>query len=133
MLKSKLCGLAIASMIGCVSLSPMTVLAAETTSESVTLSERNKEQRDNKSSFDEIMKAANEKWATLTNKQKTEVYNLLEKEMKAEIKLLDKLVDLDVLKKEDVAVLETRMREKLDELRKSGEFPLVRPKPNNKK
>ena len=132
MLKSKLCGFAIASMIGCVSISPMTVLAAETNSESVTLSENNKNQKDNKSAFEEIMKDANEKWNSLTNKQKAEVYSLLENEMKAEIKLMDKLVDLGVMKKEDVANFKTHMQERLDELKKTGEFPLSRPKRTKK-
>ena len=134
MLKSKLCGLAIAFTIGCLSYSPMAVLAADTNSESITLSENSQNQQNERASFDDMLKEASEKWDTLTDKQKAQVYSLLEKEMKAEIKMMDKLADLGVIKKEDAALLKTLMEEKLAEIRKNGEFPLARPKrtKNNK-
>ncbi len=127
MLKAKLCSLAIACLIGCTSMSPISVLASETNSESVTLSEKNKDQKDKKSAFDDALKKASDKWDSLTEKQKAEVYALLENEMKAEIKLMDKLVELGVIEKEDANSIKVRMQDKLNELKKSGGFPLSRP------
>lgn len=127
MLKSKLFGFAAACLIGCAAFSPVSVLASETNSESVTLSERGKDQKDKKSDFDDALQKANDKWNSLTEKQKAEVYALLETEMKDEIRLMDKLVELGVLEKADASAIKKRMQEKLDELKKSGGFPLSRP------
>ncbi len=132
MLKLKLFGFAIAGMIGCMSLLPVNALASETNSETVTLSENNKDQKDKKPAFEDTLQKAIDKWATLTDKQKAEVYALLEKEMKAEFKLLNKLVDFGVLEKSDAKAICSRMQEKLDELRKSGEFPLAKPRHERK-
>lgn len=131
MFKKKLCGFAIACMMGLVGMSPVNVFAAEANSEtSATISE--KDQKDKKSNFEDTMKAANEKWNTLTEKQKAEVYTLLEDEMKAEFKLMDKLVELGVIGKEDATFIKSRMQQKFDELKKTGEFPLARPKREKK-
>lgn len=132
MFKSKICGFAIAFMIGCVSISPVNAYAAETNSESVTLSENNKDQKDQRTAFEDVLNKANEKWSTLTDKQKAEVYALLEKEMKAEFKLMDKLVEFGVFQKEDAAYIKTRMNEKLNEIKQNGVFPLAMPKRNKK-
>ncbi len=126
MIRSKLCGVAMASIIGCFSMSPISVVAAETNTETVTLSESNRE--NTQTSFDETMKDASEKWNSLNDRQKAEVYSLLEKEIKAEVKLMDKLVDLGIMNKEDASMLKARMQERFNELKKNGEFPLSRPK-----
>ena len=132
MLKSKLFGLAIASMVGWLYMSPIDAQASETNSESVTLSESSKDQRDTKPpQYEDSLQKAIDKWSTLTNRQKAEVYALLEKEMKAEIKLVNKLVDLGVLDESDANAITTRMQDKLAELKKSGEFPLSRPRHNH--
>lgn len=130
MFKTKLCGFAIAFMIGCVGFNPVSVSAADTNSGSVTLSEKDKDQKDQRAAFEESVKKANDKWNTLTDKQKSEVYALLENEMNAEVKLIDKLVDLGIFSKEDATTIKTRMQGKLNELKKTGEFPLSRPKRN---
>jgi len=52
--------------------------------------------------------------------------------MKSEIKLMEKLVDLGIISKEDASKIITRMQEKLNELKKSGGFPLARPKQEKK-
>lgn len=132
MLKSKLFGFAAACMIGCIAISPISVLASETNSGSVTLSENDKDQKGKKPAFDDALKKANEKWNTLTDKQKAEVYTLLEDEMKAEFKLMDRLVDLGVIEQADASAIKTRMQKKLDELKKNGGFPLSRPKRERK-
>lgn len=132
MFKTKICGLAIALMIGCVGINPVNVSAADTNSGSVTLSEKDKDQKDQRAAFEEAIRKADEKWNTLTEKQKTEVYALMENEMNAEIKLIDKLVEFGVFSKEDAASIKTRMQQKLNELKTNGEFPLSRPKRNKK-
>lgn len=133
MFKTKLFGLSIALMIGCLGISPVNVLAAETNSESVTLSEKEKEPKDKKAAFDDSMKKASEKWNSLTDQQKNEVYTLIEDEMKAEIKLMDKLVELGLLKKEDATLLKSRMQERFTELKKNGEFPFQKKQHKNQK
>jgi hypothetical protein len=128
MYKAKLCSFAIACMVGLVGISPMTTFAAETNTESATLSETDKDQKDKKAAFEEKMIQASEKWDSLTMKQKEEVYSLLENEMKAEIKLMNKLVTLGVMQKEDVEVFKAHMLETFSKVKESGEFPLLRQK-----
>jgi len=132
MLRTKLYGLTIACTIGCVGLNPVDVSAAETNTATVTLSENNQGQNDKRAAFEEAIKKANEKWNTLSVKQKGEVYALLEDEMKAEMKLMNKLVELGVIEKDDASFIKARMQEKLDEIKKNGEFPLSRPKRERK-
>lgn len=132
MYKAKLCSFAIAGLMGFVSLSPIYAYAAETNTESVTLSEKDKDQKDKKAAFEEAMKKATEKWNTLTEKQKAEVYVLIENEMKAEIKLIDKLVEFDIISKEDATTFKARMMEKFKKLKDSGEFPLTKQKETKK-
>jgi len=128
MLKAKLGSFAIACMLGCTSLSPVYAFAAETNTESITLSENTQTQSDKKAAFDEMMKKATEKWNSLSAKQKTEVYSLIENEMKSEIKLMDKFVELGIIKKEDATAFKARLMERFSKLKESGEFPLARPK-----
>jgi len=46
--------------------------------------------------------------------------------MKAEMQLMDKLVELGVMEKNDVAALKSHMQERLNKLRASGQFPFVK-------
>lgn len=126
MYKAKLCSFAVACMIGSIGLSPMTVLASETNTESITLSERDKDQEKKRAAFEEAIKKANEKWNTLTKEQKSEIYGLIENEMKAEMKLIDKFVEFGVMQKTDADSFKIHMMEKLNRLKESGEFPLFR-------
>lgn len=126
MYKAKLFGFAAACILGLGSISPITVLAADTKTESVAVSEKDSNQKDNRAAFDEAMKKANEKWNALSKTQKDQVYTLVENEMKAEVQLFDKLAELGVMEKNDVAVIKTHMLERLNQLKASGEFPFVR-------
>lgn len=126
MLKAKLSSFAIACILGIMSIAPVYAYAAETDTKSITLSEKN--QKDKKAAFEEAMKKATEKWNTLTASQKADVYALIENEMKAEIKLMDKFVELGIISKEDATALKARMMERFSKLKESGEFPLARPK-----
>lgn len=132
MLKAKFCSFAIACIIGCSALSPVNAYAAETKTESVTLSESGSTQKDRKAAFDEAMKKATEKWNSLNERQKSEVYALIEDEMKSEIKLMDKLVELGIVSKGDASDFKARMMERFKKLKESGEFPLTRQKSGKK-
>ena len=124
MWKAKLLCFAAICMLGLGSINPGIALAADTQTESVNKS--HKERKDNRSYFEEIMKNANEKWNTLNNDQKAEIYDLVEKELKIEMQLLDKLVELGVMEKNDVALIKNNMQMRLDNLRATGQFPFVR-------
>lgn len=128
MLKAKLGSFAIACMIGCASLSPVYAFAAETKTESVTLSKDNQNQRDKKAAFEEAMKKATDQWNSLSDKQKNEVYTLIENEMKAEIQLIDKFAELGIVSKNDATAYKARLMERFSSMKQSGEFPLARPK-----
>jgi acyl-CoA reductase-like NAD-dependent aldehyde dehydrogenase len=128
--KGRLCSLAIAALIGFLSISPVTTYAAETNTESVTQSENDVIQQDKKA-FEEKIEKASEKWKTLSAKQKEAIYSLMEDEMKAESKLVDKLAELEVLQKEDAKSMKTHMQERFKKLKESGDFPFLRQKHNN--
>lgn len=94
--KAKLSSFAIAGVIGLASLNPITTLAAKTKTESTTQTEINtdgSETKDKKAEFDKKMKAARERWNSLSQTQKDEVYTLLENEINEHNKLLDRLVE----------------------------------------
>lgn len=126
MYKAKLLCFAVVCMLGLGSINPISVLAADIHRESVSVSESNNGRKDNRTSFDEVMKNANDKWNTLDNSQKEQVYELVEKELKVEMQLLDKLVDLGVMEKNNVALIKNNMQVRLNDLRSSGQFPFVR-------
>jgi len=126
MLKAKLCGFAIAGIIGCATFLPMSAYATETNKESVTLSENNNNHKERKAAFEESMKKANEKWNALTVNQKAEIYALIEEEMKAEMRLLDKLVEYEIISKEDASAVKGHLMSRFSEIKKSGEFPFMR-------
>lgn len=128
MYKAKLCSFAIACMIGSVSINPIATFAAETNTESVTRSETNTNQNDKKAAFEKKIKEANDKWMTLTEKQKEEVYVLIQNEMQIQNTLLDKLVELGVMQKEDAVNMKALMLENFNKVKESGAFPLFQQK-----
>lgn len=132
MSRVKVCSMAIACLVSIIGMSPISTFAAETDSESVTLTETDEIQQDKKEEQKDIFrdkkKEAREKWDTLSEKQKDEVYQLLEKNMKIQYEIMDKLVDLGVLHKEDVTVMKANMAERLERAKEKGEFPLFKEK-----
>jgi len=128
--KAKLCGFAMISAIGIASLGSITTVTAQTNTDSVTLTEN--KNRDKKAAFEKKMKAAEEKWNTLTQAQKDEVYALLMTEMEDESKVLDKLAELGVLETSDVDILKAFKIEMYNRLKESGEFPFSRNKGRKK-
>ncbi len=129
MFKPKLRGFTIACIMAFICISPGQALAAETSTESATLSEGNTQnQKDKIAAFEEAMKIATEKWNALTDTQRAEVYDLIEEEMKAEMKLIDKFVEFQILSKEDASAYKANMMSKFNQLKESGRFPLSRQK-----
>ncbi|QHQ62756.1 DUF2680 domain-containing protein [Anaerocolumna sedimenticola] len=125
--KGKLCGLALAGMIGFLSISPITTFAAETNTESVTQTDNLNKNKDRKA-IEEKLKKASEKWNTLSAKQKEEVYSLLEEEMKVESRLMDKLAEFGILEQNDAEAMKSRMQERYNRIKESGDFPFIRQK-----
>lgn len=124
MYKAKLLLFAVLCMLGLGSINPDRALAADTQNSTAGVCSKNG--RDRRTSFDEIMKEANDKWNALDSKQKEEIYALIEQELKIEMQLLDKLVDLGVMRENDVALMKHNMQMRLDNLRAGGEFPFIR-------
>lgn len=127
--KIKLCGLALAGLIYLAGSGSITVNAAETNTESATLSEVKKDKNSKDAAFDQKIKKAESVWQSLTKEQKEEIYTLLEAEMNDEARLLDKMVELNVLDKTDADRFKAFKVQKLKNLRESGEFPLMKKKP----
>lgn len=123
--KSRFQTFAIACLAGLLSLAPVTTVAAETKTESETQSETGKDTKQ-KAAFDEKMNTAVEKWNTLSEAQKDEIYNLLGNKTEAEIQAMQKLAEYGVLTKSDVEIFSSRMNNQLEKIKDSGDFPLFR-------
>jgi len=128
MLKAKLCSIAIAGIIGLSGISPLHIYAADAGNESVTLSESNTNHRNKKVAFEKKLKEASEKWMALNDEQKAEVYALLEEELQVKNRLVDKLVELEIMDSKDGENFKARMSDSYNKVKESGEFPIIRPK-----
>lgn len=128
MFNAKLCALAIACTVGFLGFSQKTAFAADNNTGSVTLSEKEKDQQDKRAEYEAKLNKAYDNWNSLTKKQKDEIYSLLESELKAEIKVMDKLAEYGVLEKEDATAIKVLMIENFNKARESHEFPFARPK-----
>lgn len=126
MTKAKLCSLALAGVIGIAGVTPMTATATETKTESTTQTENNYNHKSKRAEFEKKMKEAKEKWNTLSQGQKDEVYALLENGMNEESKILDKLVELGIFAQADADILKAFKMEKYNALKESGEFPFFK-------
>ena len=127
MLKTRLFGLVIATAVAIIGLSPVTALAVSTESQTLEMSDKDKDHKGNRALFEEKLNNAIKKWNTLTTEQKKDVYALLENEIKAQNRILDKLVDLGVMAKEDAAMLKAERMIRFSKLKESGDFPLMKP------
>lgn len=123
MMKAKLCSFAIAGAIGLLAISPVMPMASQTQTESTTLTEKKNDQKMKKADLEKKMKAAEEKWNTLTDEQKKEVYALLEAEIASENSVLEKLVELGVLDQADMEAVRSFQLEKFNKMRENGSFP----------
>ncbi len=132
MLKTRLFGFAIATAVAFTGISPVTALAAAADTKTVELSEKDKDHKGNRALFEEKMNNAIKKWNTLTTEQKKDVYALLENKIKAENRILDMLVDLEVMTKDDAAAMKAERMVRFAKLKESGEFPFMKPKGNKR-
>jgi DNA polymerase II large subunit len=128
MLKTRLFGFAIATAVAITGISPVTALAAATETETIEMSEKDKDHKGNRALIEEKMNNAIKKWNTLTTEQKYDVYALLENEIKAQNRIIDQLVKLEVIEKEDAAMLKAERMVRFSKLKESGDFPLMKPK-----
>lgn len=130
MYKAKLFGFAVVCTVALVGMNTDAVLAAETNSEVTGQSNVTKNQKDTNKVFEDKMNEASQKWKSLTDKQKTEIYSLIESDMQSQNKVMDKLVEFGVIKKDDADFLKSRMSENYNKVKSSGEFPFYRTKSN---
>jgi DNA polymerase II large subunit len=128
MLKARLFGFAIALAVVITGISPVTASAAAADTQTIQMSEKDKDHKGNRALFEEKMNNAIKKWNTLTTEQKKDVYALLEDEIKVQNRLLDKLVKLGVMTKEDAVMLKLERMDRFNKLKESGDFPLMKPK-----
>ncbi|MGF7145802.1 23S rRNA G2069 N7-methylase RlmK/C1962 C5-methylase RlmI [Anaerotaenia torta] len=128
MYKTRLFVLAAVVMAAMPGIHPVAAMASQAPEQTEQLPEKNKDRKANRALFEEKMNNAIKKWDTLTIDQKNEVYALVENEMTAQDKILDKLTDLGVMAKEDAVMIKTERMNRLNRIRESGEFPLMRPK-----
>ena len=126
MSKTRLFVLAVAVMTAMLGIHPVTAFAAKAPAQTEQSSEKDK--KGNRALFEEKMNNAIKKWDTLTADQKNQVYALMEYELAAQEKILDKLVDLGVVAKEDAAMMKTERMDRFKRIRENGEFPFMRPK-----
>ena len=122
----------IATAIGSIAFAPTKVLANDNTGVSVIVSEVNNK-KDTQASFDEKIKKANDAWKALTDKQRNEIYTMLEEEVNIELNVLNKLVEYGILEKLDADILSKHLLERFETIKKSEDFPLFRKSGNNRK
>lgn len=130
MWKGKLCCFVVACSLGLVGSSSMAVAAQEPESVTVILSDD--EQKADRAAMEKKMKEASEQWDALSYKQKEDVYYLVEEQLKSEFKIINKLVELKVIAKEDAVILKATMMAKFSKLKESGDFPLPKHKCNKR-
>ncbi len=128
MCNAKLCALAIACTVGFLGISSKTAFAAENNTEAVTLSEREKDQKDKRAAYEEKLAKAHDNWNALTKSQKAEIYSLLEAELNAELKVMDKLAEFGVLEREDADAIKFLMTDNFNKAKEKQEFPFARPR-----
>jgi uncharacterized protein YwqG len=126
MLKTRLFGIAVACAIAMFGLSPATSFAAETDTQTMTLSEKEDNHKGNRALFEEKVNKAIQKWDSLTAAQKDEVYTLLEDELKLQGKILNKLTTLGVIDKKDADMILSERTERMNKMRQSGGFPFYK-------
>jgi hypothetical protein len=70
------------------------------------------------------VEAAKEKWKSLTDSQKAEVYALMDDKADADIKIMEKYHELGIIDDGVLARFKDKMKDKIATIKDSGEFPL---------
>lgn len=63
------------------------------------------------------------RWDSLSKEQKTQVYDLKEKELHEKFTTIDKLVELGVTDESHATMQKKRMQDRFNEIKSNGEFP----------
>ena len=74
--------------------------------------------------FETRRKAWDDKWATLTNEQKNEIYALKDQIMDLQGKVADKYAEFGVISAEELAAQKERMTTRKSQMREKGEMPM---------
>lgn len=121
-MKQKLCLVALMLAFGLAIVQPTAVFATNTQTEKADPStSRN---NDSAERFNEAM----DKWNKLSDSQKQEVYSILENKHKADIAILDKLVELGIIEKADADAMKSGLDIMYKQMTEQGEFPIMRPR-----
>ena len=127
-LKSKLAGLAGTLILSALLFTGIGAAAAEPAAEPpVSQSEPaapdpNRDEK--RAKIREFREQVQEKWDTLSEAQKQEIYDLAEARMNADIGLMQKLAEAGFLDGDHVSERIDRMQERMKQLREAGECPL---------
>jgi hypothetical protein len=112
-------------MLGSLGIKSTSVFAAETNTVTVTPSETRENQPSNENAYEEKFRKANEKWNTLSQNQKNEVYSLMELRLNTDLKTIDKLAELGVIQKEDADQLKAYKLSEFQKVKQKGVLPLL--------
>lgn len=121
-MKQRLCLVALTLVLGLTIVQPTAVFATNTqTEQEDTTTSRNNDSADR-------YQQSVDKWNKLTDSQKQEVFSILANRQKADIALLDKLVELGVIEKADADSMKSGLNRMYKEMTEKGEFPIMRPR-----
>ncbi|MDP4163444.1 MAG: DUF2680 domain-containing protein [Bacillota bacterium] len=70
------------------------------------------------------MQDAQKKWAAMTDAQKNEIYDLMDKQIDAKLQTIDKLSASGVIDKDTADKMKAKLTERKAQMRTSGEMPM---------
>lgn len=111
----------------CILIAPVKVNAAQ-----LQTTEVNEEVVDNKEEIQKKNEELNQKWSTLTSKQKNEIYKSVKATLDAQAKFLDKLVKYELMTKEEAQAIKDDMYTKFDEMKTNDSLFTFNGKPQEK-
>ena len=118
--KKWIAGLTGAMLLSVCSVGMIPAAAQETANNTVNQQEQHQE-------WKAKQQAAKEKWDALSDEEKAELFAVLDGRVTADEAIIDKLVELEVLDREDAAIMKQHLREAAEKRQESGEYPFGRP------
>ncbi len=64
-----------------------------------------------------------ERWETLSEQEKNQVYEIMDKRARTELELLEKYAQLGLIEEKKVEEIHRQLEKRLEEMKKSGLFP----------
>lgn len=122
----------VAAVTLCMALTGITPISASATGESeeynvdVEATEKEKPTDEEREKMKKKIEAQMEKWDKLSKEQKAEVYAIVAEEQAVSSKLIDKMVSLGILDKEDAAQIKLKMKDCFTRMKEDERFPLGR-------